>query len=55
MTKYCELDWKIPVPQTLVDGAVCDRWIEVILPITNSCAINIRILVEFHLAVLMFH
>ena len=29
MTKYFELDWKIPVPQPLQDGAVFDRWTEV--------------------------
>lgn len=28
MTKYFELDWKIPVPKELQDGAVGARWIE---------------------------
>ena len=29
MTKYFQLDWKRPVPETLQLGAICDRWTEV--------------------------
>ncbi len=28
MTKYFEFQWKIPVPDALQGGAVCDRWTE---------------------------
>lgn len=28
MTKYFELNWKIPVPQELQDGTIGDRWVE---------------------------
>lgn len=28
MTKYVELDWKIPVPPRLQEGAMGDRWVE---------------------------
>lgn len=28
MTKYIELDWKVPVDPSLLDGATCDRWTE---------------------------
>ncbi len=28
MTKYFELDWKIPVPKELQEGAEANRWVE---------------------------
>ena len=28
MTKYVEFGWKRPVPDSLLAGAVCDRWTE---------------------------
>ena len=28
MTKYFELDWKIPVPNELQTGSSGDRWVE---------------------------
>ena len=28
MTKYFELNWKIPVPPQLQEGTVSDRWVE---------------------------
>ena len=28
MTKYFELDWKIPVPPELQEGTMGDRWVE---------------------------
>ena len=37
MTKFIELDWKIPVPKELVEGAIADRWTEVILGQETSC------------------
>lgn len=28
MTKYFELEWKIPVPPELQEGSIGDRWVE---------------------------
>jgi len=39
MTKAYKLNWHIPVPQELQDGALCDRWTEVIE--LNFCTLSI--------------
>ncbi len=41
MTKYFELAWKIPVPQPLQDGAICDRWTEVVFLTPGSSEIRV--------------
>ncbi len=36
MTKYFEFQWRIPVPEALLAGAVCDRWTEVLIGTTHK-------------------